>query len=159
MVNEGGFGGALVIQNVVPHAITALQVELGRLGADQFSKPSQLPSDPRSLDRGSVMTNAEQTIADLRVALPAAETELAAAKKAEASARHELARFEAGCLARERVKVAARIDALIADFSAAFARWYERFRCIYYPSHDWSSKGTAARKGSITGPPDYRKSF
>jgi hypothetical protein len=48
------------------------------------------------------MTNAEQTIADLRVALPAAETELAAAKKAEASARHELARFEAGCLAREK---------------------------------------------------------
>jgi hypothetical protein len=43
----------------------------------------------------------------------------AAAIKAETSARHELARFEAGFLARERVKAAARIDTLISELSAA----------------------------------------
>jgi hypothetical protein len=69
----------------------------------------------------AAQTAAEQTLANLAEALPAAEQELAAANKAETSARHALARFEAGCLARERVKAAARIDTLISELSAAFS--------------------------------------
>jgi hypothetical protein len=69
----------------------------------------------------AAQTAAEQTLANLAEALPAAEEELAAAIKAETSAIHELARFEARCLARERVKAAARIDTLISELSAAFA--------------------------------------
>jgi hypothetical protein len=65
--------------------------------------------------------DAAATIEDLSVALPAAEQELAAANKAEALARHELVRFEAGCLARERIEAAARIDTLISELSAAFS--------------------------------------
>jgi hypothetical protein len=69
----------------------------------------------------AAQTAAEQTIADLAVALPAAGAELAVAEKAAESARHAMARFEAGCLARERVKAAARIDTLILEFTTALA--------------------------------------
>jgi hypothetical protein len=65
--------------------------------------------------------SAEQTVADLKVALPEAEAQLAAAVKAMAFAQHELSRFEAECLAQERVRVAARIDVLITEFSNVFS--------------------------------------
>jgi len=63
---------------------------------------------------------AEQTIEDLKVALPEAQAQLATAEKTPASARHELAMFHAQLLMRKRIEVAARIDAAIAEFSAAF---------------------------------------
>jgi hypothetical protein len=69
--------------------------------------------------------NSDQEIADLQHALGGARLKLAAAEKAEASARYELAHLEAGCLARERVKIAAKIDALISEFSAALASFDE----------------------------------
>jgi hypothetical protein len=63
MVNEGRFGGALVIQNVVPHAITALQVALrpsDELIADIFEfsqqrrriSPPPIPNGSRPVRSG-----------------------------------------------------------------------------------------------------------
>jgi hypothetical protein len=69
----------------------------------------------------SAEAEATAKLADFAVALPAAEQELATASKVEAAARHELVRFEAGCLARERIEAAAVIDALISKLSAAFS--------------------------------------
>ena len=66
---------------------------------------------------------AEGDQADLRHALSEAAARLIEAEREAKIARHELGRFEAMCLIRERVKVAARIDAVISEFSAAFAEF------------------------------------
>ncbi|WMT77454.1 hypothetical protein [Bradyrhizobium sp. Ash2021] len=68
---------------------------------------------------------AEQTISDLRIALPEAEANLAIAEKAAESARRALARFAAEGLMRKRVDVAAQIDIVTADFARLYAE-YER---------------------------------
>jgi hypothetical protein len=91
-------------------AAHALQASLGAAAALEAVKHA----------RGE-LHNASQTIEDLQISLPEAQAHLAEAEKCAASARHELARFEAGCLARERVKAAARIDTLISELSTAFA--------------------------------------
>jgi hypothetical protein len=89
------------------HALKAAMGDADAIAAIKHARSEQL--------------TAEQTIGDLKVALPEAEAQLDAAKKAATFAQHELSRFEAGCLMRERVKVAARIDALLCEFSTAFA--------------------------------------
>lgn len=67
--------------------------------------------------------DAESTIDDLRVALPAAEEQLVAAEKAAASARHALAKLQAEKLMRQRIDVAGKLDAAISEF----ARLYSEF--------------------------------
>jgi hypothetical protein len=68
----------------------------------------------------SVQAGAEQTIADLAVALPAAEAELAVAEKNAAGARRAVAKLKAEGLMKERIIVAGKIDLAIADFTRLF---------------------------------------
>jgi hypothetical protein len=68
---------------------------------------------------------AEQTIDDLKIALPEAEAQLAAAEKAATSARNQLARFNAEILMRKRIDVAGQLDAAIAAFADLY-REYEK---------------------------------
>jgi hypothetical protein len=65
----------------------------------------------------------EQTVGDLKVALKGAEEQLATAKREAEKAQFALAKHDAEILMRERVKVAAHMDALIAEFSAALAEF------------------------------------
>jgi chromosome segregation ATPase len=60
---------------------------------------------------------------DLGHALSQAKARLIEAEGEAKRARHELGRFEAMCRMRERVKAAARIDAVISEFSAALAEF------------------------------------
>jgi hypothetical protein len=64
---------------------------------------------------------AEQTIEDLRVALPAAQAQLAAAEKNAESARHELAKLLGEKIMRQRVAAAARMDAAFSEAASAYA--------------------------------------
>jgi hypothetical protein len=71
----------------------------------------------------SVQAGAEQTIADLAVALPAAEAELAVAEKNAAGARRAVAKLKAEGLMKERIILAGKIDLAIADFARLFAEY------------------------------------
>jgi predicted nucleic acid-binding Zn-ribbon protein len=66
---------------------------------------------------------AEQTIDDLKIALPEMEAQLADAERAAASARHQLAKFAAEVLMKRRIDVAGKLDAVIADFSRLYAEY------------------------------------
>jgi hypothetical protein len=64
---------------------------------------------------------AEQTSDDLKIALPEMEAQLAAAEKAAASARHQLAKFEAEVLMKQRIEVAGQMDGVIAEYARLYA--------------------------------------
>jgi hypothetical protein len=64
---------------------------------------------------------AEQTIDDLKIALPEMEAQLAAAERAAASARHQLAKFEAEVLMKQRIEVAGQMDGVIAEYARLYA--------------------------------------
>jgi hypothetical protein len=64
--------------------------------------------------------SAEQTIADLQIALPEAQAQLASAEKVAASARHELAKLHGEKLMRQRVAAAGRMDAAFAEAASAY---------------------------------------
>ncbi|SIN82927.1 hypothetical protein SAMN05443247_00025 [Bradyrhizobium erythrophlei] len=66
---------------------------------------------------------AEETINDLKTALPAAQEQLAAAEKAAASARDVLGKFHAAVLMRQRIDVASKLDAISADFARVYAEY------------------------------------
>ncbi len=68
---------------------------------------------------------AEQRVADLAIALPAAAENLAAAEKAAAAARAELGKFNAAVLIRQRVDIACQLDTVIAEFARLY-REYEK---------------------------------
>ena len=68
-------------------------------------------------------TNAEHDRSDLQHALSQAGVKLAEAEAAAIQARHHLGRHQAGLLMRQRIRVAARIDAAIAEFSAAYSEF------------------------------------
>jgi outer membrane protein TolC len=65
--------------------------------------------------------DAESTIDDLKIALPAAQAQLAAAEKNAESARHELAKLLGEKIMRRRVAAAARMDVAFAEAASAYS--------------------------------------
>jgi hypothetical protein len=74
----------------------------------------------------SEQSSAEQTIADLQIALPEAMAQLAKAEKAAAAARHAVAKAKAEEAMKNRIAKAGEIDAAIADF----ARLYHEYEAL-----------------------------
>jgi uncharacterized membrane protein YdfJ with MMPL/SSD domain len=74
----------------------------------------------------SEQSSAEQTIADLQIALPEAMAQLAEAEKAAAAARHAVAKAKAEEAMKKRIAKAGEIDAAIADF----ARLYHEYEAL-----------------------------
>jgi uncharacterized membrane protein YdfJ with MMPL/SSD domain len=74
----------------------------------------------------SEQSSAEQTIADLQIALPEAMAQLAEAEKAAAAARHAVAKAKAEEAMKNRIAKAGEIDAAIADF----ARLYHEYEAL-----------------------------
>jgi hypothetical protein len=74
--------------------------------------------------------DAEEVLADLAIAGPKAEHELAAARKSVELAQHALARHQAEGIMLERLGVAARIDAILADLAEAHAAYEKLGRAI-----------------------------
>ncbi len=68
---------------------------------------------------------AEQTIADLKIALPAAEAQLAEAQKAASSARAELGKLNAAVLMRQRADVGSQLDQVIAEAARLYRVYQE----------------------------------
>ena len=64
--------------------------------------------------------SAEQTTADLQIALPEAQAQLAIAEKNAEGARHALTKILAEQVMKKRIIVAGKIDAAIADFTRLF---------------------------------------
>lgn len=98
---------------------------------------------------------AEQTIADLGIALPEAEAQLANAERAAASARHELAMLQAEKLMRQRVAAAARMDAAFAESAAAYSEFEALGRELQsFPDLNIAVSGNMSHWESATG---YRR--
>jgi predicted nucleic acid-binding Zn-ribbon protein len=68
-------------------------------------------------------TNAEHDLSDLQHALSQVGVKLAEAEAAASQDRHHLALHQAKCLMRERIAVAAKLDSIIGEFSAALAEY------------------------------------
>jgi hypothetical protein len=99
----------------------------------------------------AAQTAAEQTIADLAVALPAAEAQLANAEKSAELARHELARFQAEKIMRSRVAAAQRMDTAFAEVAAAY-ELYQRLGLEIQSYPDLNlTQGGMARWEEVTG--------
>jgi hypothetical protein len=99
--------------------------------------------------------DAESTIDDLRVALPEAQSQLVAAEKAAASARHELAMLHGERLMRERVAAAARMDAAFAECAAAYADFERLGRELQaFPDLNIAVGGNMSHWETVTG---YRR--
>jgi hypothetical protein len=71
----------------------------------------------------SAEAEAAAKLADLAIALPAAEKKLADAERGAASARHELGKLIAEQSMRKRIALAGQIDGVIADFSRLFSEY------------------------------------
>jgi hypothetical protein len=95
---------------------------------------------------------AEQRLADLSIALPKARLELAAAERAAAAARHDLAIVHAEKLMRERIAAAAAMDAALAACAAAFND-YQRLgvELQSYPDLNLAQGGGMARWEDCAG--------
>ncbi len=104
--------------------------------------------------RGEQLT-AEQVIADLRIALPEAEAQLAAAEKATASARHELAMLHGEKMMRSRVAAAARMDAAFAEAASAYSDFERLGRELQsFPDLNIAVSGNMSHWETVTG---YRR--
>jgi hypothetical protein len=66
---------------------------------------------------------AEQTIDDLKIALPEAEAQLGAAEKNAVSAENALAKFNAEVLKRKRIEVAGDLDQIIANLVRVYGEY------------------------------------
>jgi hypothetical protein len=98
---------------------------------------------------------AEQTRVDLKIALPEMEAQLAAAEKAAASARHELAMLHGRALMRQRVAAAARMDAAFAESAAAYADFERLGRELQsFPDLNIAVSGNMSHWETVTG---YRR--
>jgi prophage DNA circulation protein len=95
---------------------------------------------------------AEQTIGDLKVALPEAEAHLVAAEKAAASARHELAMLHGEKMMRQRIAAAARMDAAFAECAAAYVDFERLGRELQsFPDLGIAQSGNMSHWETVTG--------
>ena len=95
---------------------------------------------------------AERTIGDLKIALPEAESQLAAAEKAAASARHELAKLHGEKLMRARVKAAARMDAAFSEAASAYIDFERLGRELQsFPDLGIAVSGNMSHWETVTG--------
>jgi hypothetical protein len=96
--------------------------------------------------------DAEQTIEDLRVALPEAEAQLANAERAAASARHELAMLHGEKMMRARVKAAERLDVALGEAAAAYADFERLGRELQsFPDLNIAVSGNMSHWETVTG--------
>jgi prophage DNA circulation protein len=95
---------------------------------------------------------AEETIGDLKIALPEAEAQLAAAEKAAASARHELAKLHGEKLMRQRVAAAARMDAAFSEAASAYIDFERLGRELQsFPDLGIAVSGNMSHWETVTG--------
>src|ERR1019366_8168551 len=95
---------------------------------------------------------AEQTIGDLKIALPEAEAQLAAAEKAAASAKHELAKLHGAKLMRQRVAAAGKMDAAFAEAASAYADFARLGRELQaFPDLGIAVSGNMSHWETVTG--------
>jgi hypothetical protein len=91
------------------HALKAAMGEPAAIEAIKHARSDQLTS--------------EATIGDLKISLPEAEAQLAIAERASASARHDLAEFNAIVLKRKRIEIAGELDKVVADFARIYGEY------------------------------------
>jgi hypothetical protein len=97
---------AIAKQHREQHALAATLGDANAIAAIKKARSEQL--------------NAEQILADLRIALPAAAAELVAAEKAAESARRALAKLQAEEIMRKRIEVAAELDVAVATVARLY---------------------------------------
>jgi hypothetical protein len=95
---------------------------------------------------------AEQTIGDLKIALPEAEAQLAMAEKNAESARHELAKLHGEKLMRQRVAAAARMDAAFSEAASAYIDFERLGRELQsFPDLGIAVSGNMSHWETVTG--------
>jgi hypothetical protein len=100
----------------------------------------------------SAQADAEQSIGDLQIALPAATEQLANAEKAAESARHELAKLHGEKIMRQRVVAAGRMDAAFAEAASAYNDFERLGRELQaFPDLNLSQGGTMSFYEGATG--------
>jgi hypothetical protein len=96
---------------------------------------------------------AEETINDLKAAMPEAEAQLADAERAAASARHELAMLHGQALMRQRVKAAARMDVAFAEAAYAYSDFERLGRELQsFPDLNLTVSGNMSHWEAATAP-------
>jgi prophage DNA circulation protein len=125
-------------KNRETHALKAAMSDAAALAAVKHARSEQ--------------HTAEQTIGDLKIALPEAEAHLAAAEKAAESARHELAKLHGEKIMRARVAAAARMDAGFFECAAAYSDFERLGRELQsFPDLNIAVSGNMSHWETVTG--------